>query len=108
MVYHWTNRGNDPEREILMKWFKRRPKAVDVLFRMQTTGIDVRHSIEHKPHPRPVTGYLTFTNMEGQRWQTPPFYINGKTSMPVVMPKAWITGNPSDHEQLKFEIGLEY
>ena len=108
MVYNRTNRRNDSERKILMKWFKRQPKAVDVLFRMQTTGIDVRHSIEHKPHPRPVQGWLRVTNTNGQQWVTTPFMINGKRSMYVNVPKTWMTGNIHDPEMIRMELELEY
>ena len=92
----------------LMKWFKKEPKAVDVLMRMQMTGIEVKHTIEHKPHPAPIQGAILFTNEYGQEWHAPPFMISGKSSMPFYIPKSWITGKQSDGGHFKFELKLYY
>lgn len=91
-----------------MKWFKKEPKAVDVLLRMQTTAIQVQHTIERKPDPIPLSGRYRVYDPAGRYWDTTGFLIHGRQSMKTFIPRAWLTGDTNDHENIAIELLLEY
>jgi hypothetical protein len=64
-----------------MKWFRKREKVTpEIVIRHGT--VNVTHTIQKMADPRPVRGWLTWTNAEGQRWQSQPFTITGNTGFP--------------------------
>jgi hypothetical protein len=79
----------------------------DLYHLLDTSGIRHQHVIERKI-PRPTTITFAVYTPEGQRFVLPPMDVSFKSTFPVRFPLAWITGSPSDAQQIGIGAELHY
>lgn len=87
-------------------WAKRKPRQPREVV-IQHRGLEVRHTVERSPDPRPVMCWLVITNRAGQQYRTYPMPISGSRSMTIAFPVDWL-GDLDPHGQVRVELELEY
>jgi hypothetical protein len=89
-----------------MKWFGRREKVTPEIV-VRHSNLTITHVVKKEPEPRPVRGWLTWTNANGERWRSQPFMISGNVSFPTQVPLAWLTGREKGIAKLPLDVSLE-
>lgn len=79
-----------------------------VVLQVQGPFPDITHVVRHEPRPRPTLIQPIILNQEGQEFRTMPINCDGRWTIPVYFPLAWLTGKPSDAQQCSIRLELRY
>lgn len=83
--------------------------AVERIIGRFNRPIEVHHTIERKPPPRPQTCQFIVRDNEGHQWWSSAMNITNRTSIPVYLPLSSVTGDPADSgKQFNIQLELNY